>query len=103
MITLFSPESLKVPTMSWKFSTMYQIYFIILKTSLLLRLVYWPETRLEVDEGQREGGEGEDGLDGGHGVEVCLNPLSDQEDLPHLEHLEEYQENAASPDTVLEN
>ena len=46
-------------------------------------IVIRPETGVEVDGGEDEGGEGEDGLDGGDRVEG-LAPLSDQENLPDL-------------------
>ena len=45
--------------------------------------MFWPETGVEVDGGEGEGGEGEDRLYGGHRVEG-LHPLPDQEHLPDL-------------------
>ena len=45
----------------------------------------WPEAGVEVDEGQGEAGEAEDGLYGGHRVEDSLaQEPSHQEHLPHL-------------------
>ena len=44
-----------------------------------------PEARVEVDEGQGEAGEAEDGLDGGHRVEDSLpQEPPHQKHLPHL-------------------
>ena len=50
---------------------------------ILIYIVIRPETGVEVDGGEDEGGEGEDGLDGGDRVDG-LAPLSDQENLPDL-------------------
>ena len=80
------------------------------------KIVIWPETGVEVDGGEGEGGEGEDRLYGGHRVEG-VTPLPDQKHLPHLgwgeiylvkvntqshlEHLKKYQQNTSTPYKIL--
>ena len=43
-----------------------------------------PETGVEVDEGQDQGGEGQDGFDSSNRVQQVPNEAADEKNFPHL-------------------